>query len=295
MGVSEDFSAHLKTGHTSVARCWQLERQDGQILGFTDHDRDLTFLDTVFKADTGLTAQILEQSTGLSVDNTEAIGALSDASISEADILSGRFDGAKVSCWLVNWADTAQRHLLFRGAIGEVIRDGARFRAELLGLTETLNRPLGRVFQSACSAVLGDAACGIDTKLPGNSIEVVASTTDDRRIFRIASLDSYADGWFRKGVLEVTEGTAKGLRGVIKRDYPEGTQRVIELWAPLSGVLENPVTLRLTAGCDKRFETCRLKFNNALNFRGFPDLPGEDWIVIGPKDGGGNQGGSLLS
>jgi uncharacterized phage protein (TIGR02218 family) len=51
--------------------------------------------------------------------------------------------------------------------------------------------------------------------------------------------------------------------------------------------------IRLEAGCDKRFETCRLKFANLLNFRGFPDIPGDDWLVSTPATGAQNAGGSL--
>ncbi|MEZ5853946.1 MAG: phage BR0599 family protein [Hyphomicrobiaceae bacterium] len=31
---------------------------------------------------------------------------------------------------------------------------------------------------------------------------------------------------------------------------------------------------RLRRGCDKRLETCRTKFANAANHRGFPHMPG---------------------
>lgn len=44
--------------------------------------------------------------------------------------------------------------------------------------------------------------------------------------------------------------------------------------------------------CDKRFETCRGVFGNAANFRGFPDLPGEDFLTLTPSDGGRHDGGS---
>ena len=50
--------------------------------------------------------------------------------------------------------------------------------------------------------------------------------------------------------------------------------------------------LRLIAGCDKRGETCRLKFNNYLNFQGFPDIPGDDWTISDPSRAGRLDGGS---
>ena len=88
-GVGGDLLAHLQTGITTVCRCWALTRRDGTVLGFTDHDAALTFEGIRFRADTGMSTATLQQATGLSVDNTETMGALSDASISEADIEAG--------------------------------------------------------------------------------------------------------------------------------------------------------------------------------------------------------------
>ena len=292
MGISERFQAHLESGHTTLARCWQVVRADGEILGFTDHDEDMAFADTVFKADTGLTAQVLEQSTGLSVDNTEALGALSAAAISESDIAAGRFDGARVTAWLVNWAEVEDRLVLFRGSIGEIRRAGGAFHAEVRGLTEPLNQPSGRIYQRACSAVLGDRSCRFDTTTSGYEIEAEVLAVEDNRVLRFAALVGVEDDWFAKGRLDVLTGDAAGLFGLIKRDA-QGEERLLELWTPLAAELAVGDRVRLQAGCDKRFETCRLKFLNHHNFRGFPDLPSEDWLTVGPRDNGQNDGGSL--
>ena len=83
---------HLASGLTTVCRCWSILRTDGTEFGFTDHDCDLAFDGVTYRANTGLSALAVQQSTGLSVDNTEAIGALSDAAIRQEDIEAGRFD-----------------------------------------------------------------------------------------------------------------------------------------------------------------------------------------------------------
>lgn len=44
------------------------------------------------------------------------------------------------------------------------------------------------------------------------------------------------------------------------------------------------------ATCDQRFETCRDVFANMANFRGFPHLPGTDFLLAGPA-ATGNSGG----
>jgi uncharacterized phage protein (TIGR02218 family) len=281
MKLSEDMQAHLSSGVTTLCRCWAVTRRDGVVLGFTDHDGDLRFDDIVFRAGSGLTAMALQQGTGLAVDNTEAMGALSDAAISEVDIETGRYDGAEVRCWLVNWGDVTQRALQFCGAIGDMRRSGSAFQAELLGLTDLLNRPVGRVYQKPCAAVLGDAACGKDLDMPGYRTEAVVSAVDGAAL-QFGAVPGFDNGWFRRGVLDVLDGLGIGLRGMVKQDVARADgAREMTLWAPLSGLAVGD-RVRLTAGCDKRMETCRLKFANLVNFQGFPDIPGDDWTLAVP-------------
>ncbi|MDA7424664.1 DUF2163 domain-containing protein [Thalassococcus lentus] len=289
---AEALHEHLAGGIGQVARCWAVRRKDGVQMGFTDHDRNLTFAGITFRADTGLSARALQQATGLSVDNTEAMGALSDAAIREEDIAAGRYDEAEVTAWLVHWADVSARRIMFRGQIGELRRGAGAFHAELRGLTEALNRPVGRVFQKPCSAVLADATCRFDLDTPGYVYEGGAAQVEDQRRFIFAGIGSFEPGWFQRGRLEILDGEAAGLSGAIKRDRIEGADRVVELWEPIRASMNPGVLVRLEAGCDKRFETCRLKFNNGINFQGFPDIPEEDWMFVHATQAKNKTGGS---
>lgn len=294
MSGAEDFAAHLAGGITEVARCWRVTRTDGVRFGFTDHDCALTFDGTTFKADTGLSASALAQSTGLSVDNTEAVGALSDAAITEADIEAGRFDGAEVEAWLVNWPAPENRVLQFRGSFGELERRAGGFQVELRGLAEAMNRRMGRVFQRGCSAVLGDGDCRFDLATPGYAHEGAVDRMTDRRFLEFDGLERFEPRWFERGRLTVLTGAAAGLVGVIKNDrYASGVRRV-ELWQALRADLLPGDSVRLEAGCDKRMETCRLKFSNLLNFQGFPDIPGDDWVMAYPARGSASMDGGSL-
>lgn len=284
--------AHLGTGVTTTCRCWALTRRDGVVMGFTDHDRALAFEGVTFRPDTGLSALALQQSTGLSVDNTEALGALSDAAIREADIEAGRYDGAGLRAWLVNWQDVEARALIFAGTIGELWRAGGAFEAELRGLTDALNVPLGRVYQKSCSAVLGDRDCTFDLDTPGYVAERPAEVVEENRVFRFGEMGGFEEDWFRHGVIRVLSGAAAGLIGLIKRDRMEGAGRVIELWQPLGATVVQGDALRIEAGCDKRMQTCQFKFDNLLNFQGFPDIPGDDWTITDPTKSPALDGGS---
>lgn len=293
MAYPTAMEAHLATGVTTLARCFAVTRRDGVIMGFTDHDRDLSFEGILFRAGSGLTAKAIQQATGLSVDNTEAFGALRSDAITEADILAGRYDGAQVRGWLVNWADVSVRRLQFQGTLGEVVRKGGGFNAELRGISEALNQAQGQIYHARCSAVLGDARCRFDLTQPGYAEERAVEEVHEGRVFRFAGFSGYDDRWFEKGRFTVLSGRAAGLVGVVKNDrLRPGGIREVELWQSL-GLSPAPGDLvRIEAGCDKRAETCRLKFVNYDNFRGFPDIPGEDWLMSYPVKAGVNDGGS---
>ncbi|WP_082181884.1 DUF2163 domain-containing protein [Aestuariivita boseongensis] len=292
MGLPLELQAHLQGGETTLCRCWAITRRDGVTFGFTDHDLPLNFEGVSFKPDTGLTAYAVQQSTGLSVDNTEALGVLSDAGLREADIEAGRFDGAEVRAWLVNWAEPDQRWLQFRGSIGEIKRAGGAFEAELRGLTEALNAPMGRAYQKPCTAVLGDRQCRFDLSQAGYSHEIAVDRITADGALQWDGLDGFLPDWFARGRLNVLSGAAQGLWAAIKADQQTDAGREIVLWSPLRARLQPGDLVQLQAGCDKRSETCRQKFDNYLNYQGFPDIPGEDWLVAVPRSGNPNTGGS---
>ncbi len=281
---------HLARGVTTVCRCWDVAREDGVVMGFTDHDRDLEFDGVVYRAGTGLTARALAQTTGLAVDNSEAMGALSGAAVSEADIEAGRYDAARLRAWAVNWADPSERALRFRGTFGEITRRGGAFEVELRGLAEALNQPQGRVFGPGCDAGLGDARCGVD--LAAYSVEAEVASAEGGRVLTLGALPQ-PDGWHERGRLRVLSGAARGLAGMVRTDRA-GDPRRVELWQALGAEVVPGDRVRLEAGCDKRAETCWAKFSNLARFRGFPHIPGDDWQTAYPRASGVNDGGSLV-
>jgi uncharacterized phage protein (TIGR02218 family) len=280
--TAEALYAHLETGTTNVCRVWIVKRRDGLVLGFTDHDRDLNVDGVICRADTGMTARALQQTTGLSVDNTEAFGALSAAAINETDLLAGRFDGAEVQALLVNWQ--APEHFIeqFRGHLGEITRSAGSFKAELRGLSDRLNRPQGMAYTPGCSAVLGDDRCQFDLMQPGYFADRAVEAVVEDRVFTFANFTGFDDRWFESGRFEVTTGKAAGLIGVVKVDRLDGAARRIELWQSIGDTIAPGDTFRVFAGCDKSTLSCRAKFNNFLNFRGFPHIPGDDWLASYP-------------
>jgi uncharacterized phage protein (TIGR02218 family) len=202
--------------------------------------------------------------------------------ITEADLIAGRYDGAEVRAFLVNWQSPDDFFEQFRGFLGEVTRSGGAFKAELRGLSEKLNQPQGKAYTPNCSALLGDSECRFNLAQPGYSAVGVVDYSEDGRGFVLVNISGFDDRWFESGRFEVLTGSAAGLAGVIKSDRQEGAKRSIELWTSIVAEIAAGDQVRLQAGCDKTQNTCRVKFANFLNFRGFPHIPGEDWLASYP-------------
>jgi uncharacterized phage protein (TIGR02218 family) len=281
---------HLATGATTLAWCWRVVRRDGAVFGFTDHDRDLAFEGVTFRAGEGWSAGEAERGLGLSIDSATVLGALTGAAVRETDVLAGRWDGAEVAAFRVNWADVAQRVRLWTGRIGRIVRRDSAFEAEILGLQAALNATIGRVYSRFCDADLGDARCGVDLDLAGRRATGTV-TTAAGALVQVAGLGGLDPAGLARGQARVLTGAAAGESRTILSARPEGAGLMLELHRPLAIAPAPGDSLRVTVGCDKTLETCRQRFANALNFQGFPHMPGNDALAAGPPASGLLDGG----
>lgn len=210
--ISDEMAARIESGAATLCHVWRLRRADGTVMGFTDHDRDLEMDGTRCRASTGWTAGAGDSAVGLAAGSASAAGALDDAAITEADVAAGRYDGASVELWRVDWSEPSLKVRLWSGTLASIRREAGAFVAELEGPLARLERVVGRTYGRMCDARLGDARCGVAN---------VAGRT-----------------------------------------------------------------------CDKRWATCVGTFANGVNFRGFPDVPGDDFLTAYPAGGARNDGGS---
>lgn len=287
-------AAHVAQSETTLATCWKLVRGDGVVLGFTDHDRTLSFGGTDFVPAHGLDGGEVPARLGAQVETSEVLGVLHAEAITEADILLGRYDGAAVETWRVNWADVSQRVKLRSDVIGEIIREDNVFRAELRSAQQGLNATRGRIYQGLCDAVVGDERCGVDLTDPAfRGFATVTAIEDDFRVV-VAGLGGFEAGWFGFGRAEWTDGPRLGLRdGVVTHQRNAGGD-ILGFGVAVGEWVAVGDTLTVTAGCDRRFATCKDKFANAVNFRGFPHIPGSDFVLRHPRNGDAMDGRAVV-
>ncbi len=291
--IPSALQAKLESGVTTLAHCWKLIRRDGVVQGFTDHDGDLVIDGVTYRAGTGFTSSEAASRFDLSVDGAEIAGALADDALNESDLAAGRYDAASVETWLVDWSDVSLRVLMARSTLGEVKREGQAFSAELRGLADRLSQQSGRLFTARCNADLGDARCKFDLVTAGLQGEGNVGAIESTSTIIAAGLDTFTEGVFSGGKLTWTSGANDGLSVEIKEHRMASGHVRLSLWQAMPEVIATGDTFAVSAGCDKRFATCRERFANVANFRGFPHIPGNDFVIASPDAGAGNDGRSM--
>ena len=292
--IPADLQTKLDSGCTTLCRCWIVTRGDGIVQGFTDHDEDVDVGEVTCAAGTGLTGSEATQKLGLAADTSEISGALAADTLNEDDLAAGRYDAAAVELWLVDWSEPALRVMLAKGTLGEVKREGTAFTAELRGASDALAQETGRLFTTTCTADLGDARCKIDLTLPAfrgtGAVAAVTATSS----FTADGLDTFDDGWFTGGKLTFTGGANASLSVEVKT-HRKGAAVSLDLWQAMPEPVVAGDTFIVTAGCDKSFATCHGRFANVMNFRGFPHIPGNDFVMTYPVQGEPGHDGSSLN
>lgn len=271
--ASTSLKAHLASENTTLATCWKITRTDSTVMGFTDHVDDISFSGVDYIASSGFQPTDVLQRDDMSVDNMEVAGILDSNYITETDIQAGIYDFAEIEIFMVNYEDLTQgRMWLKRGWIGEVKMTRGQFEAEVRGLSQKFSQHIGRLFAPSCDAIFGDARCGV--ALGPHTAGVVVSSVQSSAKFTMTT-SAGGPTLFKGGEVQWLTGNNAGLKMEIK----EFTDDSLELVLAMSKTVQAGDTANVIAGCDKSFSTCRDRFSNALNFRGFPDVPGQDKML----------------
>ena len=270
--ITPNLTTHLQGEVTTLATCWKITRADGVVKTFTDLDRDIVFASLTYLSIAGFTPSSVETKDNFSVDNVEVQGMFQTGYITAPDLLAGKYDFAEVEIFIVNYMDISQgRMLLRRGRLGEVTMQKDTFIAELRGLAESLQQTIGELYQPSCRAILGDSEC--KKVLTSFTFTGTVTTVSSGLIFTSNAL-TQAAGYFTGGQITWTSGNNNGLKMEVK----EFANKQVVLAQAMPYAIQVSSSFQIIAGCDKTHQTCISKFNNIINFRGEPFVPGTDAI-----------------
>lgn len=259
----------------TVATYWRIFRRDGVALGFTSHNRDLTFDSIRHRAAPGMLPSAIRRTAELTREDMEVEGILSHDAISAEDLRQGRYDGAQIAIGVVDW-ENFESQPLFHGTIDTVIAEGDSFTAELLSAKVALEQDSIPRTSPTCRARFCDAACGLNAARfthvaslqsldPANNLALFANAPAATSMLH-GSL-RWLDGPQAGVTMEILSADATGL--VLDRD--------------LDPQIANGTRALLREGCDHTLATCGSRFGNGVNFQGEPFLPGNDFLTRYPS------------
>lgn len=293
--ISVALQTHLAGNSTTLAYLWKVKRKDAVIMGFTNFDKDLTYTDgdgdtVTYHASTGFTNTAAANKSDLSVDNIEVTAFLDSSAITDADLRAGIYDNCDVSVRIVNWADLTMGDLMIRkGSVGIVKMMNGMFHAEIRGLVQKLTTIIGSTYGPVCRATFGSGLNGIDMnshwlcKFDVTTVQqtgTVASVTDSATIVPTAGLAGAA-GYFDDGFIKFTSGPLNGYAFEIKSW--DGTNLI--LFLPMQATPAAGNSFVIEPGCNHLISDCQNKYNNILNNRSEPFIPGMDQILNYPNAG----------
>ena len=274
--VSAALESHLQQETTTLATCIKVTLTTGEVFGFTDHDQNLIIDGITYNADSGYTASAIASNHTLAVDNLDIEAFLDSDLITESDLLAGRWNYAAIEMFMVNYNDLSQGSLKLRkGTLGEIKIKDTSFTTEIRGMAQPLQQAIGELYSASCRVKrFGDARCGVNRATHTYSVEVQSVT--DSVTFEIDG--TYANDLFAYGEVEFTSGANNGVLYEVKGNV----DNVITLQITPTFPIEVGDTLDIVKGCNRTVDSCK-SFNNIVNFRGEPYIPGSDKIFRGPK------------
>jgi uncharacterized phage protein (TIGR02218 family) len=283
--ISAALKAHYALRTRTIARCWRLERPDGRVVTVTGFSEKLYIAGEAYEARDGVSPMDLQQSANGAVQNTEINGALSDDFATEAEIVGGLWDNTFVTVFEVNYRDlTMGTAILFSGWIGGQSVGRSTFKAELRSLAQAMQQMTGRTYGPLCPAQLGDDECQVNVE--AMRFTSTATAVASRRTFTDTAAVQASD-WFGAGLLRIETGDYAGMQMEV-HSFVAG---VFVLALPLPFDPTVGMSYSVIPGCRKRHERgsrnpagtsdCGDKFNNVINFRGFPPslFPGNNRII----------------
>lgn len=274
--LSAALTAALEDRLTAWAVCWRLARVDGVAMGFTTHDRTLVIDGMAYRSAPSFLPSALKSSAAAESDAGVLKGALTSDAIRAEDLDAGLYDGARVSIFLIDWTQTAAGRLtLFDGWFAEVTRRDGAFEVGCRSVVDALQQPIIPVYTPECRADWGDKRCRVNRARYQVTSRVRSVLAADR--VTADGIDPTADFYAYGRLRWLTGGNAGRDMEVLTSLATEITLRDSPAMPLQPGDL-----FSLTAGCDKRFATCRDRFANQDNFRGEPDVPGNDLVFNYP-------------
>jgi uncharacterized phage protein (TIGR02218 family) len=275
--MSNNLVAFLNTTSQLMAvDLYTFDLKNGVTMRYCNATDAVTFNgSTWLAAPAGLTRSKIRWATGVEVDSLD-IDFQADASILVAGMpmlaaaVSGLFDNCRVTLqrlFMKDWLTPVDTLLLFQGntAPAEILRMAIHLTVK--SDLERLNVMIPpNVYQATCLHSLYSPGCTVKAA----TYRATGTATSVNANGGIVAAWTQPDGYYQMGAIKFTSGANTGLTRTVKSHTGGAVYPTKAFPYPIA----NGDAFVITPGCDKlQNGDCKNKFNNVINFKGFPFIP----------------------
>jgi uncharacterized phage protein (TIGR02218 family) len=252
------------------ALCLRIMPMVADPIMITHYPRDLRMSNGhVYRTASGYEFTGYTANTSMAAAMIDLDGIAGFAGIGRDAIASGVFDNARCYLFACDWTNPIEDYEpIVASILGKTTIEDDRYKIEEMALVDVLSQSVGRTYTPTCPWRFGSAECGVNL-LPITVTGTLTSVTS-ANLFEDSSR-AEADDYFAMGSIRFTTGANAGLKEQEIRAYSSG---VIETYEPFYYMPQVGDAYSMIPGCRKRFAVdCVVKWNNGVNFGGFPDVP----------------------
>lgn len=295
-------------------------REERGTFRFTEHNKPLIVDNQTYTPIDSVSADAAISEANLRSSNTAVRGVISSTMITEKMLREGAFNSADVTEFVVDWRyPFAGKMRIMKYQIGSVKWNDALkvFETDLLSKSERLKNKVGELYGRTCRWNFGDSNCDPSGTLLGqwtrNATITQVINQAKYSVFNNATNNytytggAVSAGMFIDGTLEWLTGLNAGLKFTVKKNEqeifagnPNNSYARIELHLPAPSEVQVGDTFSVVAGCNKisgvdmfgnppseeieesQLGNCKYKFDNLINFGGFPFMPTNDRLYMTP-------------
>lgn len=255
-----------------LSLCWHIKTAE-KFFGYTNYSEDLIIKELRYKSDKIINNSSFEQNNDFSENNYEFSLIFDEEEISKQQILAGELDNAYIEVFLINACElSAGKIVINSGYINNIKLKDDLFIIETSGISKKLNKEIIQLYSPFCRAVFGDKKCKINQAkysfetqveevINFNQIKILPFTVQSSNLINAEIKFLSGRNSSNTNKIKQVEKTMVFLQNNVQKVVHKGDK------------------LLITPNCDKNFTTCCNIYNNAINFRGEPNIPGIDEIL----------------
>jgi uncharacterized phage protein (TIGR02218 family) len=275
--------AELNGAAYGICRLLKITRKNGAVLRVAEHQEDMVVEGETYVRARGLIVSSLPFALNASTNTADfEISATDGGLIDPDDLRNGLYDSAEVVVSAASHLIPANGKLdLFRGNFGDIaLTDVGLARIRVHGLLSRADQLLVEHYTPMCRTEFGDARCKVD--LAPLTMAGTVTSISGFAITISGAAASQPTGYWALGLVIPTSGPGVGDAFEIRQWNPP----TILTYLPAVGKLYAGDNINLTPGCDFTRAMCNDRWNNIINMRAEPYVPGEDASDITYSDWG---------